>query len=70
MADYGHKETDKRLAVIEKRIAKVYADTLAKTKDKLSDVLAEFREHDEKKAQAIAAGICQRRHTQRGGKSC
>ena len=56
MADYGHKETDKRLAVMEKRIAKVYADTLAEAKDKLSAVLAEFRELDEKKAQAVANG--------------
>lgn len=56
MADYGHKETDKRLAVMEKRIAKVYADTLAEAKDKLSAVLAEFRELDEKKAQAVADG--------------
>ena len=56
MADYGHKETDKRLAVMEKRIAKVYADTLAEAKDKLSAMLAEFRELDEKKAQAVADG--------------
>jgi uncharacterized protein with gpF-like domain len=56
MADYGHKETDKRLAVMEKRIAKVYADTLSEAKDKLSAVLAEFRELDEKKAQAVADG--------------
>ena len=56
MADYGHKETDKRLAVMEKRIAKVYADTLAEAKDKLSAVLAEFREFDEKKVQAVADG--------------
>ena len=56
MADYGHKETDKRLAVMEKRIAKVYADTLAEAKAKLSAVLAEFRELDEKKAQAVADG--------------
>lgn len=56
MADYGHKETDKRLAVMEKRIAKVYADTLAEAKDKLSAVLAEFRELDEKKAQAVTDG--------------
>mgnify|MGYP002763993048 FL=1 len=56
MADYGHKETDKRLAVMEKRIAKVYADTLAEAKDKLSAVLAEFRELDKKKAQAVADG--------------
>lgn len=56
MADYGHKETDKRLAVMEKRITKVYADTLAEAKDKLSAVLAEFRELDEKKAQAVADG--------------
>nr|DAQ11672.1 MAG TPA: minor capsid protein [Caudoviricetes sp.] len=56
MADYGHKETDKRLVVMEKRIAKVYADTLAEAKDKLSAVLAEFRELDEKKAKAVADG--------------
>ncbi len=56
MADYGHRETDKRLAVMEKRIAKVYADTLAEAKDKLSAVLAEFRELDEKKAKAVADG--------------
>lgn len=56
MADYGHKETDKRLAVMEKRITKVYADTLAEAKDKLSAVLAEFRELDEKKAQAVVDG--------------
>ena len=56
MADYGHKETDKRLAVMEKRIAKIYADTLAEAKDKLSVVLAEFRELDEKKAQAVTDG--------------
>lgn len=56
MADYGHKETDKRLTVMEKRIAKIYADTLAEAKDKLSAVLAEFRELDEKKAQAVADG--------------
>lgn len=56
MADYGHNETDKRLAVMEKRIATVYADTLAEAKDKLSAVLAEFRELDEKKAQAVADG--------------
>lgn len=56
MADYGHKETDKRLAVMEKRIANIYADTLAEAKDKLSAVLEEFRELDEKKAQAVADG--------------
>jgi len=64
MADYGHKETDKRLAVMEKRIAKVYADTLAEAKDKLSAVLAEFRELDEKKAQAVADGkLSKKAHT-------
>lgn len=56
MADYGHKETDKRLAVMEKRIAKVYSDTLTEAKEKLASVLAEFRELDEKKAQAVADG--------------
>lgn len=60
MADYGHKETDKRLEVMEKSISKVYADTLEEAKAKLSAVLKEFQE-DEKKAQLVADGKLKQR---------
>lgn len=61
MADYGHKETDKRLDVIEKRISKIYADTLEEANAKLSSVLKEFQEEDEKKAQLVADGKLKQR---------
>lgn len=61
MADYGHKETDKRLAVMEKRISKVYADTLEEAKTKLTAVLKEFQEEDKKRAQLVADGKLKQR---------
>lgn len=61
MADYGHRETDKRLEVMEKRISKVYADTLEEAKAKLNAVLKEFQEEDAKKAQLVADGKLKQR---------
>lgn len=61
MADYGHRETDKRLEVMEKRISKVYADTLEEAKTKLTAVLKEFQEEDAKKAQLVADGKLKQR---------
>lgn len=61
MADYGHQETDKRLEVMEKRISKIYADTLVEAKSKLSAVLKEFQEQDEVKAKAVADGTLKKR---------
>lgn len=61
MADYGHKETDKRLEVMEKRISKVYADTLEEAKTKLTAVLKEFQEEDKKRAQLVADGKLKQR---------
>jgi uncharacterized protein with gpF-like domain len=61
MADYGHRETDKRLEVMEKRISKVYADTLEEAKTKLTAVLKEFQEEDKKRAQLVADGKLKKR---------
>lgn len=61
MADYGHRETDKRLEVMEKRISKVYADTLEEAKAKLNAILKEFQEEDAKKAQLVANGKLKQR---------
>lgn len=61
MADYGHQETDKRLEVMEKRISKVYADTLEEAKAKLNAVLKEFQEEDAKKAKLVADGKLKQR---------
>lgn len=61
MADYGHRETDKRLEVMEKRISKVYADTLEEAKNKLTAVLKEFQEEDKKRAQLVADGKLKQR---------
>ena len=61
MADYGHRETDKRLEVMEKRISKVYADTLEEAKAKLNAVLKEFQEEDKKRAQLVANGKLKQR---------
>ena len=61
MADYGHRETDKRLEVMEKRISKVYADTLEEAKTKLTAVLKEFQEEDKKRAKLVADGKLKQR---------
>ena len=61
MADYGHLETDKRLEVMEKRISKVYADTLEEAKTKLTAVLKEFQEEDKKRAKLVADGKLKQR---------
>lgn len=61
MADYGHRETDKRLEAMEKRISKIYADTLEEAKTKLTAVLKEFQEEDKKRAQLVADGKLKQR---------
>lgn len=61
MADYGHRETDKRLEAMEKRISKVYADTLEEAKTKLTAVLKEFQEEDKKRAQLVTDGKLKQR---------
>lgn len=56
MADYGHEWTDKRLAVMEKKIAKIYAETLEEAQARLNDILSTFAEEDKKRADMVKAG--------------
>ena len=56
MADYGHKETDKRLAVMEKKIARIYAETLEEAQNRLNEILSTFAEEDKKRADMVKAG--------------
>ena len=56
MADYGHKWTDKRLAVMEKKIAKIYAETLEEAQARLNEILSTFAEEDKKRADMVKAG--------------
>ena len=56
MADYGHKETDKRLTVMEKKIAKIYAETLEEAQNRLNEILSTFAEEDKKRADMVKAG--------------
>ena len=56
MADYGHEWTDKRLAVMEKKIAKIYAETLEEAQSRLNEILSTFAEEDKKRADMVKAG--------------
>lgn len=61
MADYGHKWTDKRLAVMEKKIAKIYAETLEEAQARLNEILSTFAEEDKKQADMVKAGTLTQR---------
>lgn len=56
MADYGHEWTDKRLAGMEKKIAKIYAETLEEAQARLNEILSTFAEEDKKRADMVKAG--------------
>lgn len=56
MADYGHEWTDKRLAVMETKIAKIYAETLEEAQARLNEILFTFAEEDKKRADMVKAG--------------
>ena len=56
MADYGHKWTDKRLDVMEKKIAKIYSETLEEAQARLNEILSTFAEEDKKRADMVKAG--------------
>ena len=62
MADYGHKWTDKRLEVMEKRIAKIYSETVEDAKARLKKILETFEKVDKEKADLVAAGKMKRRN--------
>lgn len=56
MADYAHNETDKRIAELEKRLAKEYKQAYKETKNKLEKYLSDFKRKDEEKRQEVENG--------------
>lgn len=61
MADYGHKWTDKRLEVMEEKIAKIYVETLEEAQARLNEILSTFAEEDKKRADMVKAGTLTQR---------
>lgn len=56
MADYGHKETDKRLEALEKRVAAVYKQASEEMQQKLAQWYKDFERLDKKKAALVESG--------------
>lgn len=61
MADYGHEWTDKRLDAMERKIRKVYGETLEEAKDRLKGILDTFADDDKKYAEMVEAGTMKKR---------
>lgn len=61
MADYGHEWTDKRLDVMERKIRKLYGETLEEAKDRLKKILDTFVDEDKKYAEMVEAGTMKKR---------
>lgn len=62
MADYGHEWTDKRLDLIEKRIAKIYSETVEDAKKRLGEILATFEKEDKEKTALVESGKIKQRN--------
>lgn len=56
MADYGHRETDKRLEALEKRVAAVYKQASEEMQQKLAQWYKDFERLDKQKAALVDAG--------------
>lgn len=56
MDDYGHKETDKRLAALEKRVAAVYKQAAEEMQEKLAQWYKDFERLDKQKAALVDSG--------------
>lgn len=56
MADYGHKETDKRLEALEKRVAAIYKQASEEMQQKLAQWYKDFARLDKQKAALVEAG--------------
>lgn len=55
-ADYAHKETDKILAQVERKLAKEYAQAYSESRAKLDKHLKQFKEVDEDMREKLEAG--------------
>lgn len=56
MADYGHKETDRRLEALEKRVAAVYKQASEEMQKKLAQWYKDFERLDKQKAALVKSG--------------
>lgn len=54
--DKGHRETDKLIDVLEKRIQDVYSRAAKETQEKLDTYMESFKAKDKKKREEVAAG--------------
>lgn len=61
MEDYGHEWTDKRLDAMERKIRKVYGETLEEAKERLKGILDTFAGEDKKYAEMVEAGTMKKR---------
>lgn len=61
MADYGHEWTDKRLDAMERKIRKLYGETLEEAKERLKKILDTFADDDKKYAEMVEAGTMKKR---------
>lgn len=62
MADYGHEWTDKRLDLMEKRIAKIYSETVEDAKKRLGEILATFEKEGKERAALVESGKMKQRN--------
>lgn len=56
MDDYGHRETEKLIAQMDKKVAEVYQQAAQETQKKLDDYLKAFERKDAKKRELLDAG--------------
>lgn len=56
MADYGHKETDKRLELMEKRVGAIYKQASEEMREKLAKWYKDFERLDKQKADLVEKG--------------
>ena len=56
MADYGHRETDKRLELMEKRVGAIYKQASEEMREKLAKWYKDFERMDKQKADLVEKG--------------
>lgn len=56
MADYGHLQTEKELAALEKRIAKIYSEASEELKKTIDQYFAQFEKRDKHQQELLKAG--------------
>lgn len=54
--DYGHKQTEKELAALERKIAKIYSEASEELKGTIEDYFANFEKRDKHQLELLNAG--------------